>query len=58
MDMTMLDITDIDNVNEDDDVEIFGKNLPVQQVAKWCNTIAYETLSTISQRVRRIYVEE
>ncbi len=58
MDMTMLDITDIDKVEEGDIVEVFGKNLPVQQVAKWCNTIAYETLSIISQRVRRIYVEE
>ncbi len=58
MDMTMLDITDIDKVEEGDIVEVFGKSLPVQQVAKWCNTIAYETLSTISQRVRRIYVEE
>jgi alanine racemase len=58
MDMTMIDITDIDKVDEGDVVEVFGKNLPVQQVAKWGNTIAYETLSTISQRVRRIYVEE
>jgi alanine racemase len=58
MDMTMLDITDIDKVEEGDVVEVFGKNLLVQQVAKWCHTIAYETLSTISQRVRRIYVEE
>lgn len=58
MDMTMIDITDIDNVNENDEVEIFGANLPIQQVAKWSNTIPYETLSTISQRVRRIYLEE
>ena len=56
--MTMLDITDIDKVEEGDIVEVFGKSLPVQKVAKWCNTIAYETLSIISQRVRRIYVEE
>jgi len=58
MDMTMLDITDIESVKEGDVVEVFGKNLPVQQVAKLYNTIAYETLSTVSQRVRRIYVEE
>ena len=58
MDMTMIDITDIPEAKENDVVEVFGKNLPVQQVATWCNTIAYETLSTISQRVRRIYIEE
>ena len=58
MDMTMIDVTDIPEAKENDVVEIFGKYLPVQQVAKWSNTIAYETLSTVSQRVRRIYVEE
>lgn len=58
MDMTMIDITDIPEAKENDVVEVFGKNLPVQQVAEWSNTIAYETLSTISQRVRRIYIEE
>ena len=58
MDMTMIDITDIPEAKENDTVEIFGKHLPVQDIAKWSNTIAYETLSTISQRVRRIYVEE
>ena len=58
MDMTMIDVTDIPDVTENDVVEIFGKHLPVQEVAKWSNTIAYETLCTVSQRVRRIYVEE
>lgn len=58
MDMTMIDVTDISEVKEEDEVEIFGKNILVQDVAKCSNTIAYETLSTISQRVRRIYVEE
>ncbi|MCX6210439.1 MAG: bifunctional UDP-N-acetylmuramoyl-tripeptide:D-alanyl-D-alanine ligase/alanine racemase [Bacteroidetes bacterium] len=58
MDMTMIDITDIPEAKENDTVEIFGKHLPVQDIAKWSNTIAYETLSTISQRLRRIYVEE
>ncbi len=58
MDMAMIDITDIENVNEGDEVEIFGKHLPIQQIATWCNTIAYEIMTTISQRVKRVYVEE
>ncbi len=58
MDMTMIDVTDIPEAIENDVVEIFGKHLPVKDVAKWSNTIAYETLSTVSQRVRRVYVEE
>lgn len=58
MDMSMVDVTEIENVKEDDVVEIFGNNLPVQQVATWCQTISYEILTTISQRVKRIYLEE
>jgi alanine racemase len=58
MDMTMIDVTDIPGVKEGDEVEIFGRNLPVQQVAEWSGTIPYEILTGISQRVKRVYVEE
>lgn len=58
MDMTMIDVTEIPNLSEEDTVEVFGINLPVQQIATWSNTIAYETLSTINQRVKRIYIQE
>lgn len=58
MDMTMIDITDIENVNEGDVIEIFGANLPIQQVAEWCNTISYEIMTSVSQRVKRVYIEE
>lgn len=58
MDMTMIDVTDIPGVKEGDTVEVFGKNLPVQQVAQWAGTIAYEIMTGISQRVKRVYMEE
>ena len=58
MDMTMIDVTDIPNRKEGYEVEIFGKYITVQQVAKWCDTIPYEILTGINQRVKRIYVEE
>lgn len=58
MDMTMIDITDITNVQEGDEVIVFGKELAVQQIAEWCNTISYEILTSISQRVRRVYFME
>lgn len=57
MDMTMLDVTGID-VQEGDDVIVFGEQLPVAQMAKWSGTIAYEILTGISQRVKRVYFEE
>ena len=58
MDMTMLDVTDIENVNEGDDVIIFGQQLAVQEVAEWINTIPYEIMTSVSQRVKRIYFHE
>lgn len=58
MDMTMLDVTDIQNVNEGDDVVIFGSQLPVQEVAQWIQTIPYEIMTSVSQRVKRIYFHE
>lgn len=58
MDMTMVDVTDIPHVQEGDDVEIFGSNLSVSQLADWCGTIPYEILTGIHQRVKRVYVEE
>ncbi len=58
MDMTMIDVTGITDIEEEDEVEIFGKNLPVEQIAEWCETISYEILTGISQRVKRVYIEE
>ncbi|HSU49861.1 MAG TPA: alanine racemase, partial [Segetibacter sp.] len=58
MDMTMIDITDIENVSEGDVVEIFGPNLPIEKLAEWCDTIPYEIMTSVSQRVKREYYEE
>ena len=58
MDMTMVDVTNINDVNEGDEAEIFGSNISVEDVAKSCGTIAYEILTGISQRVKRVYIEE
>jgi alanine racemase len=58
MDMTMIDISGIVDVEEGDEVVIFGKELPVSQLAHWAQTIPYEILTGVSQRVRRVYFEE
>jgi alanine racemase len=57
MDMTMLDITEID-AQEGDSVEVFGKNIPVQTLANWAQTISYEIFTSISPRVKRVYFQE
>lgn len=58
MDMIMIDITNLPAVQEGDDVIIFGSQLSVQQIAQWADTIPYEIMTGISQRVKRVYFEE
>ncbi|MDP4255773.1 MAG: bifunctional UDP-N-acetylmuramoyl-tripeptide:D-alanyl-D-alanine ligase/alanine racemase [Bacteroidota bacterium] len=58
MDMTMIDITGIEGVQEGDEVMVFGKQLPVSKLAEWAGTIPYEILTGVSQRVKRVYFEE
>lgn len=57
MDMTMIDITGI-GAEVGDQVEIIGENYPIELFAKSMDTIPYEVLTSISQRVRRIYTQE
>ncbi len=54
MDMCMLDVTGID-VKEGDEVIVFGNDLDISLLAKRIGTIPYELLTSISQRVKRIY---
>ncbi len=57
MDMLMLDVTGL-NVKPGDRVEFFGKNISITEVAKNASTIPYEILTGISQRVKRVYIQE
>jgi alanine racemase len=57
MDMTMVDVTHL-NVQEGDEVIIFGNALPIQQVADSIETIPYEILTNTSERVKRVFVAE
>ena len=57
MDACMIDVTDID-ARVGDEVEIFGKHIPVTEVADKLQTIPYEVLTAVSQRVKRIYFKE
>lgn len=58
MDMCMIDISDIPEAKEGDEVIVFGPELPVTQLAQWADTISYEIMTGISQRVKRVYVNQ
>jgi len=57
MDMLMLDVSGTD-VKTGDTVEFFGPNIPITEVAAKAGTIPYEILTGISQRVKRVYLQE
>ena len=58
MDSCMIDVTEIDNVKVDDDVYIWDNDLiTVEEIATLCDTINYEIISTISNRVERVFIE-
>ncbi len=57
MDMCMADITGIDTY-EGDEVEIFGENIKIDELAEKCDTIPYEILTSIPARVKRVFFRE
>ena len=57
MDVALVDVTGID-CHEGDAVEIFGRELPVTVLAQELGTIAYEILTAVSNRVKRVYYYE
>lgn len=57
MDVAMIDVTGI-NCKEGDMVEIFGNNLPVTILSDALETIPYEVLTSVSNRVKRVYMIE
>jgi len=61
MDLCMVDITDIPadaDVQEGDEVIVFGDEYPLTQLAADLETIPYEILTSISRRVKRVYFHE
>lgn len=57
MDQMSVDVTNIDNVKQGDEVILFGKELPVEELADLCGTINYEIICGISPRVPRIVIK-
>lgn len=62
MDMTMVDVTDIPGAAVGDEVTIIGgkdgNGISAGDIARWTNTISYEVLCRIGERVDRVYIQE
>ncbi len=57
MDQFCCDVSHIEDVAEGDTVILFGKDLPVEEMAKSAETINYEIVCGLSKRVPRIYIK-
>ena len=57
MDQILVDVTAIDGVTQGDEVILFGKDLPVEELAELCGTINYEIVCGVSARVPRIAIQ-
>ena len=57
MDVAMIDVTGIE-CKEGDSVEIFGDHLPVTILSDVLETIPYEVLTNVSNRVKRVYYQD
>jgi alanine racemase len=68
MDLTMVDVTDVPGASVGDEVVLFGEQrseddgtlaeIPLEEVARWSETLPYEIMCTIGKRVTRIYVSQ
>ncbi|MEQ6120023.1 bifunctional UDP-N-acetylmuramoyl-tripeptide:D-alanyl-D-alanine ligase/alanine racemase [Reichenbachiella sp. MALMAid0571] len=57
MDMTMLDVTNVD-CKIGDEVIVFGEKPSVKELANQIGTIPYEIMTNIGQRVKRVFQSE
>ena len=57
MDMCMIDLTGVE-AQEGDTVVVFDAEHSINDIAKACQTIPYEVMTRISQRVKRVYYQE
>ena len=58
MDMCMVDVTGIPEARAGDVAVVFGAGLPLPALAARIGTIAYELLTNVSERVKRVFVSE
>jgi alanine racemase len=56
MDMLAVDLTDMPDARVGDEVQLWGAQLPVDEIARAAGTIGYELLSKVTQRVPRRYL--
>lgn len=57
MDQTVVDITEVPNIELKSDIELFGEKITAEEIAKKLGTINYEVTCLVNKRVPRIYIK-
>ena len=61
MDLCLIDVTDVEGVEVEDEVVLFGRQgdatITVDEMADKCGTISYEILCNVGKRVPRVYLD-
>ncbi len=57
MDLTTVDVTNVPGLKQGDEVEIIGSHISAEDIANVVDTISYEILTGIGNRVKRIYID-
>tara|TARA_B100000886_G_scaffold5670_1_gene3566 strand:+ start:1664 stop:2725 length:1062 start_codon:yes stop_codon:yes gene_type:complete len=55
MDLTTIDVTNIENCKDGDWCEFFSENLPISKIAKSNELISYYLMTNVKSRVKKIY---
>lgn len=58
MDQIMVDVSEVGDVREGDEVELFGSHIPVTEIAQKAGTIVWEIFTGITPRVQRCYIDD
>ena len=56
MDLTAVDLSNFKDINYEADVVLWGRDLPVEKIAKLTKNIPYSIMTSLSARVKRIYL--
>lgn len=57
MDMSMIDLTDLPDIDVGDEIEVFGANNSLEELSGIAGTIPYELTCAVSKRVPRLYLQ-
>ena len=57
MDLIAINLSKLKKTSYESEIILWGSNLPIEYVAKQSNKIPYNLMTSLSERVKRKYIE-